>query len=135
MVLSQHGRNVKRPDSRIELAGHVDVPLRGGVALVPHQLLQGVCRQRGGVLRGERSPQIVEPIMPAGVSVLVVNLAGALFRTATSRTVRFRTSIIWPASCKSTMPIRIELRNGPGIGSRQSNFGKPNRHDLRQDLL
>src|SRR5260370_31997972 len=55
----------------VELAGHVDVSLRRGVALVAHELLKRIGRQPRGVLRGECPPQVVEAVDVAMAGVRV----------------------------------------------------------------
>jgi len=59
---TEHLRHVQPRDRRIHLPSHVDVHLRGLVALVPHERLQRVRRELARVHRGERSAEIVEAI-------------------------------------------------------------------------
>src|SRR5947208_3644286 len=74
--LLQHLRDVGLRRRRVELPRRVDVPLRGRVALVPHQVAQGVGRQLVGVHRRERPAQVVEAVDVAVAGVLVRLVAG-----------------------------------------------------------
>ena len=61
-----------RTDHAFQPARRVDVPIGGQVALVPHQLLQLVARQRRRVHCGEGAAKVVEPVQVAGFIVAEV---------------------------------------------------------------
>ena len=67
----QHVWHVQALDGPVQLAGHVDIPLRGQVTAVPHQGLQGVRRQLFCV-DGRKGPaKIVEAVDVTGRRMLM----------------------------------------------------------------
>jgi hypothetical protein len=67
---------MKGINRRVELPSHVDVTLRGLIALMTHQGLQGIRGQVFRVQSCESSPQIMEPVDVAEAGMLVLPTAG-----------------------------------------------------------